>query len=101
MVMGKKLLISRQLWWGHRIPAYHCRFAGEEAARIEDIDDDAHWFTGRNEADAKAKAESTSGKKVIEIFQGQQAHARICEIIVCASRSQSAVSPPAHTFIRC
>lgn len=63
--------VSRQLWWGHRIPAYHCRFAGEETVRSEDIDDDAHWFTGRNEDEAKAKAESSTGKTVIAVRQDE------------------------------
>ena len=54
--------VSRQLWWGHRIPAYNVRFDGEAAM----ADDDAHWFTGRSEAEAQAKAEAT-GRKVVEI----------------------------------
>jgi len=59
--------ISRQLWWGHRIPAYNVRFEGEESG--ERMDDEAHWFTGKCEAEAKAKAEAATGKKVIEIVQ--------------------------------
>jgi len=47
--------ISRQLWWGHRIPAYHAVFAGEEK---EPVDDDDHWFTGASEADARAAAQA-------------------------------------------
>jgi valyl-tRNA synthetase len=56
--------VSRQLWWGHRIPAYLVRFEGEDG---EPIDDAAHWFVGRSEADAKTKAEAATGKKVVEI----------------------------------
>eukprot|EP00659_Diplonema_papillatum_P003444 gene3444-5394_t len=41
--------ISRQLWWGHRIPAYECFIDGQPAA--ED-----HWVSGRTDEDAKAKA---------------------------------------------
>lgn len=59
--------VSRQLWWGHRIPAYIVRFEGEEDLKEESLDDDAHWFTGRSEEEAKAKAETASGKKVIGI----------------------------------
>ncbi len=58
--------ISRQLWWGHRIPAFQVRFEGEEG---ETLDDNAHWFTGRDATEAQAKAEAASGKKVISCEQ--------------------------------
>ncbi len=29
--------ISRQLWWGHRIPVWYCRFCGRELVSREDI----------------------------------------------------------------
>jgi len=45
--------ISRQLWWGHRIPAYHVTVQGEEAA---DSTDNRYWVSGRTEAEAKTKA---------------------------------------------
>ncbi|MFN2148223.1 MAG: valine--tRNA ligase, partial [Anaerolineales bacterium] len=34
--------ISRQLWWGHRIPAWHCRACGEITVAREDPDVCAH-----------------------------------------------------------
>ena len=30
--------ISRQLWWGHRIPAFYCRDCGEMTVSREDVD---------------------------------------------------------------
>ncbi len=30
--------ISRQLWWGHRIPVFHCDACGEMVASIEDVE---------------------------------------------------------------
>ncbi|XP_030765856.1 valine--tRNA ligase-like [Sitophilus oryzae] len=40
--------ISRQLWWGHRIPAYHCAKMGSESR--EKI-----WVAAKNEQEAKIK----------------------------------------------
>eukprot|EP00928_Gymnodinium_smaydae_P082285 TRINITY_DN6565_c0_g2_i1.p1 TRINITY_DN6565_c0_g2~~TRINITY_DN6565_c0_g2_i1.p1 ORF type:complete len:1062 (+),score=285.13 TRINITY_DN6565_c0_g2_i1:63-3248(+) len=51
--------ISRQLWWGHRIPAYRV----VSPAQKEEM-----WFTGKSEAEAVAKAEAklkTKGVKVV------------------------------------
>merc|ERR1712106_767601 len=45
--------ISRQLWWGHRIPAYHVSVQGEGAA---DATDNKYWVSGRTEEEAKSKA---------------------------------------------
>lgn len=45
--------ISRQLWWGHRIPAYHVTIKGKANA---DSTDEAYWVSGRSEAEAKSKA---------------------------------------------
>ncbi|KAL7747969.1 valine--tRNA ligase [Sorochytrium milnesiophthora] len=44
--------ISRQLWWGHRIPAYLIRIKGREL----DEQDDNSWVSGRTEEDARKKA---------------------------------------------
>ncbi|PIA17785.1 valyl-tRNA synthetase [Coemansia reversa NRRL 1564] len=46
--------ISRQLWWGHRIPAYFVRVAGRE----NDSDNMDHWVAGRDEAEAWKRAEA-------------------------------------------
>eukprot|EP01064_Diplonema_japonicum_P017895 TRINITY_DN2633_c0_g2_i1.p1 TRINITY_DN2633_c0_g2~~TRINITY_DN2633_c0_g2_i1.p1 ORF type:complete len:1060 (+),score=350.39 TRINITY_DN2633_c0_g2_i1:47-3226(+) len=45
----KPWCISRQLWWGHRIPAYECTIDGVPCGA------DA-WVSGRNEEEAKNKA---------------------------------------------
>mmetsp|Transcript_6397 Transcript_6397/g.10765 ORF Transcript_6397/g.10765 Transcript_6397/m.10765 type:complete len:710 (-) Transcript_6397:8-2137(-) len=50
--------VSRQLWWGHRIPAYFARLAGEDRT-TKDSNDPANndrWFVGRTEAEARSKA---------------------------------------------
>ncbi|KAK4102743.1 hypothetical protein N658DRAFT_514888 [Parathielavia hyrcaniae] len=53
--------ISRQLWWGHRIPAYHVIFEGEEDIRETD---NSPWVVGRTPEEAQAKAEAKyAGKK--------------------------------------
>ncbi|KAJ8686683.1 hypothetical protein QAD02_022477 [Eretmocerus hayati] len=44
--------ISRQLWWGHQIPAYHISING---LNIEASDDD-RWVSARSEEEAKKKA---------------------------------------------
>ncbi|KAJ2495968.1 valine--tRNA ligase, partial [Coemansia sp. RSA 2052] len=45
--------ISRQLWWGHRIPAYFVRIAGQS----NDSSNDNYWVAGHSEADARKRAE--------------------------------------------
>ena len=61
--------ISRQLWWGHRIPAYYVSIrqqdngedVGQPGAPSERMD---CWVVGQDEADARAQAEAK--------FPGQQ-----------------------------
>ncbi|XP_036032235.1 valine--tRNA ligase, mitochondrial isoform X2 [Onychomys torridus] len=48
--------VSRQLWWGHQIPAY--RVVGEKA---ED-DRKELWVVGRSEAEARAAAAKQTGR---------------------------------------
>lgn len=52
--------LSRQLWWGHQIPAYFVLVEGESADRSEN----ERWVTGRTEEEAQQKAEKLfPGKK--------------------------------------
>ncbi|KAK4043090.1 tRNA synthetases class I-domain-containing protein [Parachaetomium inaequale] len=48
--------LSRQLWWGHQIPAYRVNFAGEPLDG-EGSDDDETWVVARSEAEAREKAQ--------------------------------------------
>jgi valyl-tRNA synthetase len=43
--------ISRQLWWGHRIPAWHCAACGEITVAREDPDECAHCGSNSIEQD--------------------------------------------------
>ncbi|KAH8733022.1 valyl-tRNA synthetase-like protein [Phaeosphaeriaceae sp. PMI808] len=52
--------LSRQLWWGHQIPAYFVNLEGG----TNDEGDNASWVTGRTEEEAQKKAEEKfPGKK--------------------------------------
>ncbi|KAH6630141.1 tRNA synthetases class I-domain-containing protein [Chaetomium sp. MPI-SDFR-AT-0129] len=53
--------ISRQLWWGHRIPAYRVILEGEED---QGETDKSVWIVGRTPEEAQAKAAAKfAGKK--------------------------------------
>lgn len=47
--------ISRQLWWGHRIPAYFVT-VDDVDAEIGDEADNKFWVSGRSEAEARTNA---------------------------------------------
>jgi valyl-tRNA synthetase len=52
--------LSRQLWWGHQIPAYLVQIQGEKV----NGDLDESWVTGRTEEEAQKRAEEKfPGKK--------------------------------------
>lgn len=54
--------LSRQLWWGHQIPAYFVSIENEDAG---DDADDEYWVCGRTEREAQEKAEQRfPGKKL-------------------------------------
>ena len=57
--------ISRQLWWGHRIPAYYVNVEGEERTRETNADGD-YWVCGRNLEEATKQAgKKFPGKKFV------------------------------------
>ncbi len=43
--------VSRQLWWGHRIPAYLVKIEG--VIDEPDSANEAHYVVGRSEAEAR------------------------------------------------
>ncbi len=44
--------ISRQLWWGHRVPAYFINIKGQDNPDL----DERFWVSGRSEEEALKKA---------------------------------------------
>lgn len=48
---GRAWCISRQLWWGHRIPAYKIKMIDESRQQSEEEKDD-NWIVARNREDA-------------------------------------------------
>jgi len=55
--------ISRQLWWGHRIPAYSATVRGRKA----EAGDKETWVVGRTEEEAAARAAEALGVPVAEV----------------------------------
>ena len=53
--------VSRQLWWGHRIPAYFCRVLGEAPLDRDDEANLKRWFVARTEDAARAAAAAALG----------------------------------------
>mmetsp|Transcript_39595 Transcript_39595/g.54985 ORF Transcript_39595/g.54985 Transcript_39595/m.54985 type:complete len:1218 (+) Transcript_39595:50-3703(+) len=49
--------ISRQLWWGHRIPAYYVTLPGEDGEYIGTNETNERWIVGRTYEDAMVIAQ--------------------------------------------
>ncbi|XP_065085504.1 valine--tRNA ligase [Ochlerotatus camptorhynchus] len=47
--------VSRQLWWGHRIPAYQASFK-DPSQKPANLGEESLWFVGRTEEEALEKA---------------------------------------------
>ncbi|KAK0702911.1 tRNA synthetases class I-domain-containing protein [Apiosordaria backusii] len=57
--------ISRQLWWGHRIPAYLVVFDGEDSPEA----DASEWIVAKSEEEARATAEAKFGPRKFHLEQ--------------------------------
>eukprot|EP00667_Euglena_gracilis_P001454 EG_transcript_1453 len=60
--------ISRQLWWGHRIPAYYIDFRGEPAGAKSDV---TRWVVGRTLDEVKQRAAEKFGRPVEDLILSQ------------------------------
>ncbi|TAQ85259.1 hypothetical protein B7494_g6418 [Chlorociboria aeruginascens] len=61
--------LSRQLWWGHQIPAYFISIEGEEGGG-NDADND-YWVSGRTGREAQEKAEQKFSSKKVTLRQDE------------------------------
>ncbi|KAM3184235.1 hypothetical protein ACTXT7_008767 [Hymenolepis weldensis] len=52
--------ISRQLWWGHRVPAYHISLKSKESGEFQKLDesDENSWVVARDETAALSLAKA-------------------------------------------
>ena len=61
--------ISRQLWWGHRIPAYFVKLEGEQNA---DDTDNNYWVSAQSYDEAMKKAQARfPNKKIAELYHDE------------------------------
>ncbi|KAK8936168.1 Valine--tRNA ligase [Platanthera zijinensis] len=59
--------ISRQLWWGHRIPAWYVTLEDDKLKDLGSYND--HWVVGRDEEDANLEAKKIFPGKKYKIAQ--------------------------------
>ncbi|KAH8384583.1 hypothetical protein KR093_001627 [Drosophila rubida] len=62
--------VSRQLWWGHRIPAYHVSFK-DASIKASTPDDEQYWIVARSEDEALSKAAARFGVDASQIVLQQ------------------------------
>ncbi|KAG6513346.1 hypothetical protein ZIOFF_023670 [Zingiber officinale] len=59
--------ISRQLWWGHQVPAWYVILEDDQFKDVGSYND--HWVVGRNEQEALMEANKLFSGKKFEITQ--------------------------------
>ncbi|KAL7183872.1 hypothetical protein ACSBR2_026113 [Camellia fascicularis] len=59
--------ISRQLWWGHRIPAWYVTLEDDELKELGAYND--HWVVARNEEEAQTEANRIFPGKKLQMSQ--------------------------------
>lgn len=59
--------ISRQLWWGHRCPAYLLKIEGSDV----DVSSDKDWIVARTEEAAKEEAEKRANGRPYTLEQDE------------------------------
>ena len=59
--------ISRQLWWGHRIPAWYVTLEDDEEKDMGSYSD--HWIIARGENDAILEAKQRYPGKKYQLYQ--------------------------------
>eukprot|EP00388_Colpodella_angusta_P027438 GDKK01009426.1.p1 GENE.GDKK01009426.1~~GDKK01009426.1.p1 ORF type:complete len:1042 (-),score=389.21 GDKK01009426.1:184-3285(-) len=59
--------VSRQLWWGHRIPAYKI----VSPARPADVEEGQWWVVGRDEAEAIENAKKKTGAADVKLARDE------------------------------
>ncbi|KAJ3677900.1 hypothetical protein LUZ60_001703 [Juncus effusus] len=59
--------ISRQLWWGHRIPAWYVTLEEDSTDTLGKYDD--HWIVARTESDALSRSRTRFPGKKLRITQ--------------------------------
>ncbi|KAK7840982.1 valine--trna ligase [Quercus suber] len=58
--------VSRQLWWGHRVPAWYVTLEDDELKELGAYNDRDHWVIARNEDEAQEEASRKyNGKKFL------------------------------------
>ncbi|KAG5558497.1 hypothetical protein RHGRI_008438 [Rhododendron griersonianum] len=59
--------VSRQLWWGHRIPAWYVTLKGDELKELGAYND--HWVVARTEEEARIEASRIFSCKQFQLAQ--------------------------------
>ncbi|KAG8448699.1 hypothetical protein GDO86_015683 [Hymenochirus boettgeri] len=63
--------VSRQLWWGHQIPAYHVTVSKNLPNQSFSYDDEGFWVAAHNENEARKKAAKTLGRPEEDLYLKQ------------------------------